>query len=464
MKNPRKIYAGVFAALSLFFALVAVHNRFYACCRGGACGSLEKTPFDESLEVRAREADKLVFVSIGAHSFSERTKKILAQNYIFTELDPKRNPADFEVFNHFFTRSSGANKPLECAVLTPKLNPVYLSAKTDDARLNKILPAAARAYAQNRALLRESAENFGAALPHSRALSFLRDDGSFSFSFARSLDDVPTAYLSENARLAFARYKTMRGFYFSNAAARAFEALKTRYAREKSPRKKMLLARAIGCAAFAVDSQALAPVEEQAQFVLANSFDGAYENALALSLSSRAALIFGKDKYAQRAAQIAREIMAESAQTPFPSLLGSRAPSSADAYDIAAAANALCDYSAASGDKSALGAAARLLAQLDTLYFANGMLAVNSARSPSAAFARLSIFGDGERPSYIGEARQAAAKLKILGVDEGFSETPRAETPRRGAFARNFGDNGASVKLASEKLVFADFPVIKRQR
>ena len=463
VKNPRKICAGVFAALSLFFALVAVHNRFYACCRDGAGGGLQKAPFDESLEIRAREADKLVFVAIGAHSLSEKTKKILAKNYIFTELDPKLNPADFEVFNHFFTVSSYAKKPLECAVLTPKLNPVYLSAKIDGERLNKILPAAANAYAKNRELLRESAENFGAALPHSRALSFLRDDGNFSFSFARSLDNVPTAYLSENARLAFARYRTMRGFYFSNAAARAFEALKTRYDREKSPRKKMLLARAIASAAFAADARALSPADEQARFVLGNRFDGVYENALALSLSSRAALLFGKDEYAQRAAQIAREIMAAaSGQKPFPSVLRECANSVADAYDIAAAANALCDYSAASGDKSALSAAAKLLAQLDALYSSNSMLALNSARSPSAAFARLSIFGDGERPSYTGEAMQAAAKLKILGANSGFSETPRWESPRRGAFARNFGDNGASVKLAAEGLVFADFPVIKK--
>ena len=121
----------------------------------------------------------------------------------------------------------------------------------------------------------------------------------------------------------------------------------------------------------------------------------------------------------------------------------------ADAYDMALMANALCDYARANKDKAAVEAALSLISKLDADYRQNGLWSINSSRSPSAGFIRVKVLSDEERPSYVGEALQAIAKLKAITGMKKISDAEDSAKRIGGSFAQNYDGVGASIKLAS---------------
>ena len=128
--------------------------------------------------------------------------------------------------------------------------------------------------------------------------------------------DMPIAFLTENARLAFARYKKLNDVRLKALASSAFEALMRRYQSEKSPEGKMLIARALADASFAVPTEALTPLKEQADELLGNFQPSSASNcALALSVLVKADQIFGNPKYGQKAISAQKSSNARSPDT-----------------------------------------------------------------------------------------------------------------------------------------------------
>ena len=117
--------------------------------------------------------------------------------------------------------------------------------------------------------------------------------------------------------------------------------------------------------------------------------------------------------------------------------------------EVEAALRALCDYARANKDKAAVEAALSLISKLDADYRQNGLWSINSSRSPSAGFIRVKVLSDEERPSYVGEALQAIAKLKAITGMKKISDAEDSAKRIGGSFAQNYDGVGASIKLAS---------------
>ena len=64
VKGVRKTCAVVFGLLSIFFAVVALHNQFFAEKAGKDCAEAAALNFDSGVESAAREQDKLIFLTV----------------------------------------------------------------------------------------------------------------------------------------------------------------------------------------------------------------------------------------------------------------------------------------------------------------------------------------------------------------------------------------------------------------
>lgn len=458
VKGVRKTCAVVFGLLSIFFAVVAIHNQFFAEKAGKDCAEAAALNFDSGVESAAREQDKLIFLTVDDVPCSKALRKIIAGNYLWANIDKSANPADFEIYNRFFRRASKSENDFVCAILTPKLKPVYISTKLDEDKLKRLLPAVAKAYSSQRQKLRDRAEEASTRVTISSSgifnkilvCGFSVQQRPFQGAIA---SDMPIAFLTENARLAFARYKKLNDVRLKALASSAFEALMRRYQSEKSPEGKMLIARALADASFAVPTEALTPLKEQADELVSNFQPSSASNcALALSVLVKADQIFGNPKYGQKAKDIRTKII-KCALSRYPVTANLQpyqgSNSLADAYDMALMANALCDYARANKDKAAVEAALSLISKLDADYRQNGLWSINSSRSPSAGFIRVKVLSDEERPSYVGEALQAIAKLKAITGMKKISDAEDSAKRIGGSFAQNYDGIGASIKLAS---------------
>ena len=120
----------------------------------------------------------------------------------------------------------------------------------------------------------------------------------------------------------------------------------------------------------------------------------------------------------------------------------------ASALDLSLMANALCDYFDITRDSSALSAARALLVKLDSDYRFGGLWTVNSAFSPTASFARFAVLDDAADPSYVGEAKQAFARVnRRSGV-----KSAAVEDGRTAAFlpAMGFSSAGRASSMLAE--------------
>ena len=454
--NIRKILAVVFGALSLFFALIAARNRY---CAG--CPAAQPQAWNCGLGETAKVGNKLIFVCAGSSgALTKKNADFAAKNYVCAVLDRNKNSADFEVYNTFFKSVSRAKTDFVCAVLTPNFAPVYMSDKIDNPKLEKLLKAVAQSYRKDREKFAERAEAAAVRVRARMAFDAERErifgafGGDLRARNAHSHSNTPpAAVLTENARLQFANLKIRPSVLAAKQSAKFFDALKRLYASAAHPAQKLLAARAMADAAFAVAPEKLAEVRQCADAVAAGQTSASSavqpansanisaekplsELALSLSVLCRAAKIFGDKKYARAAETIAKKIADTAADSPaacdccrraeeaaYPAKInaaraekhtcGAQPLSSyASALDIALAANALCDYAAFENSPRAFDAARKLLNLLEADYRQNSVWTLNSKRSPSARFARITVLRDIDAPSYTGEAYQAIAKIK----------------------------------------------------
>ncbi len=388
-------------------------------------------PWNADLQALARKTDKLVFVETSADGgIPQNIKYELKKHYIFTVLDKNKNPADFFIFDTFLREKTRTNNPFACAILTPTLKPIFVSAKTDTTRLEKILVAVAHKHAKNRHLLRTSATTFATyhraiTSEHfaSAALLSAITSGLHTSNIKKQNTQQPIAQLTENARLHFRTLKHFRTFFSLNATRASLNQLKKRYALETDSRAKKLIARALADIAFAVDKNTISELKIQADTIVTEKSvaEPLVDSALNLAVLSRAYSIFGEKTYLQKAKKLAHKISLYAfGNAAIPAILPhdiehitiSSNDSIACALGMSLAANALCDFHKISNDPTATHAALAIIKKLDTHYQFGGVWTLNSQNSPSANFARPSIFDDEILPSHIGEAYQAIVHIK----------------------------------------------------
>ena len=281
-----------------------------------------------------------------------------------------------------------------------------------------------------------------------------------ALSFADWNDkNIPISLITENARVHFNIYKRLTNICSKGNAENAFIGLKKRYNLENNKISKLLIARAQADIAFATDSKNLSELRKEADDIESNKKipQKMTEFALSLSVLSRAYSVFGDRKYILKARDFskrARESIFKNRLMPaFISNTSSETPientnSLACAYGMSMLANALCDFSEASGEKNTLQIAMTIINKLDADYLHNGIWTLNSIYAPSARFARISVVEDSHIPSYIGEAFQAIVRIKkglnLRTISPAEPYIARLEN----FFIPAFSEKRASIKLA----------------
>ncbi len=463
MEKLRKICVVVFASLSLFFALVAIRNHFFPS--DVAKNIKTAAHWNANLETIARKNDNLIFFYVsGNEIISNKIKNLLENHYVFSVLDKEKNPADFAIFNHFLKSASKSEAPLTCAILTPTLQPIYLSSKIDKDQLEKILYATARKYVSNRHLLRERALRATETLKtfdvrFATAPLYQTIPCSVSHFAFGNVGDIPISIMTENARLHFNIYKTSANLFAQRDAINALKVLKQRYTQEKEKSARRLIARALADIAFAVDTKYLTELKAEADSITSSKKQeqNITDCALALSVLSRAHSVFGDDKYLLTATKIFKTIKsAVFNKRTIPAILQmgtdendvSAINSLACAHGMSMMANALCDFSEATSNNDVLYVAMAIINKLDADYLHNGIWTLNSSNAPSAKFARLSILDDSHIPSHVGEAYQAVMRIKkglnLRTISPAEAYIARIET----LFIPAFSETRASIKLA----------------
>ena len=433
MEKVRKLFVILFSSLSLFFAIAAIHNHYYE--KKHLHSSKNFLAWNDNLPASAKDANKLIFVAVNGTKIPVKIRKILDKHYSLSVLDTKENYADFQVLDYFLKTHSHTKNNVICAVFTPEIKPVYVMSKIDERKLVKILPALAKIYAQNQKQLTNNVENLLHRHHKTNAIfaDFYVHNASEKFALLTAIagrydNSTPLAILTENARIAFQKHKVAPTLHSRSLAQIHLQHLKNRFAYEKKQLEKMLIARAISDIAFATNLENISELKSIADTIANNSEISKYpaENALALSILSRAFSIYDNEKYLQKATEIS-EILKSKINTSTNSQnwtlpnsdIKTLEKQNLNAFDLATIANALCDYAKATNDKYSVIAAFYAIKKLDSHFISNGVWTLNSRNSLTANFARIAILDDIHLPSYVGEAYQAIAKIKTeLGMQQ----------------------------------------------
>lgn len=427
MERFRKVCVILFGSLSVLFALVAIHNHYFLNSSKRYAHNAYK--WDSTLEDIAQEQNKLIFFFVsGEEVVSKRILKSLKNNYIYTVLDKQKNPADYTVFNYFLKRTSKTKKDLACAILTPSLKPIYLSSKSDKRRLEKLLPTLASTWENNQKLIQNRANAISNRQVFLAQHHYIANAQMLGLNNEYNPDNynakLPTAVLTENARLIFKRLKSSNAPHLIYKANVAIKHLKDRFKSEKSYTSKLLIARAIADVSFAISPRNTREVQFIADEIVnfsKNKISHSNIKALELAVLCRAYKIYDNTQYLDCAEQIAKEIQqsinaSENISAIIPiqqfNVQFISQTSIASAFDLSTMANALCDYFEITGEKDAINTALVIIRKLDSDYTHNGVWTMNSKFSASAKFARITITKDSTTPSHIGEAYQAISRLK----------------------------------------------------
>lgn len=423
VEKIRKFCAVLFGCLAVFFALIAVRNHFH---RGGCLDSAAMLPWNAETPARAAQAGRLVFVHTADLSeLSPECVRILNKKYSVARLDKNLNPADYDVLSYFLRRKFGRGSRFACAVFTPTFKPVYIASDFDAKKIAAVLEIFARSFDAAPEKFNLRAEMAGRDLTRSAVFGVAETDSfpfaNAAFSSEKIADACPTALLTENARVRFAVARKSGAMLTRIRAAEAFATLKRQFAKRTDARSRLYIARALADAGFAVSARAVPELDCAAKAALqGGSQERAADAALKLSVLCGAYSVFENAQYLQGARDIAaRLVRIASERRDIPAVVVSASggdsavvPNSiASALDLSLMANALCDYFDIARDASALSAARSLLAKLDSDYRFGGLWTINSAFSPTAGFARFAVLDDAADPSYVGEAKQAFARV-----------------------------------------------------
>lgn len=425
MDKFRKFCVILFGGLSLFFAILAIHNHFFYNAK--KYYQYKATEWNLNLANNATTNDKLIFFFVsGNEIISRKIKKTLEENYVFSILDKEKNSADYEVFNYFLKKNSKTKQDLACAILTPNFKPIYLSGKVEKKRLEKILTAIANSYKNNKGLIRSKAELVSIQQVRNSQSIFFTNMPIFNFVYSvtpsRFDQNTPTAVVTENARVAFKNYKKYPSPVQKFRAEKSLSALKTRYKRASNKTEKLLIARAIADIAFATNVRNINELKQEADSIISsrNSSKSTLISALELAVLSRAYAVFATEDYAKKAEALTTYLEntlfnAQETSIQFlPTSLEANSiqtNSNVSALDLAVMANALCDFYEITFDKRHLFSALEIIKKLDAEYSHKGFWTINSKYCPSANFARITIINDSDKPSHLGEAYQAISRI-----------------------------------------------------
>ena len=469
MDKIRKFFVILFGSLSLFFAIVAVHNHFYE--KKLLQSSKNFLHWSNDISNSAKKANKLVFAVVDNIKLSPKIRKILDKHFAITVLDRKENYADFEALNYVLKKYTRSKNDVACAIFTPEMKPVYVMSKINERKLEKILPAIKKTYANNpEQFLNRVEANVVSFKNEEKVLSHFYEMFSatgvgavHSMNFTSILnffapkndvyeneilklcnsdtDNIPLAILTENARLTFRIYKNHQAI-----TQHLLTKLKKRFVKEKNNLSKLLIARAIS-EATSTTNQELRVIADA--LLNENTKKSVAENALTLSILSKAYFVYEKEEYLQKASEIFDTLKSiiEDSQTQILTFRNSEkiyTKENLNAFDFAIIANSVCDYAKVSTDESAIDIAVNAIKNLDSNFAFNHFWTLNSQHSTSANFARITIVDDNNIPSYIGEANQAIIKIKRKLGKENISPVERNIE----RLARNHTLSRASIKLA----------------
>ncbi len=460
MEKLRKFCAVFFGCLAVFFALIAVRNHFH---KSGSLDSAAMLPWNAETPAKAAQAGRLVFVhAADLAELPPECVRILNKKYSVARLDKNLNPADYDVLSYFLRRKLGRGSRFACAIFTPAFKPVYIASDFDAKKIAAVLEIFARSFDASPEKFNLRAENAGRDLARSAVFGVAETEPfpfvNAAFSAEKIADICPTAALTENARVRFAVARKSGAMLARLRAAEAFATLKSQFAKRADPRGKLYIARALADARFAVPARAVPELDCAATSALQSvPQERAADAALKLSVLCGAYSVFDKAQYLEGARDIAeRLVRLASERRDIPAVVvsasggeGAVVPNSiASALDLSLMANALCDYFDITRDVSALSAARALLAKLDSDYRFGGLWTVNSAFSPTASFARFAVLDDAADPSYVGEAKQAFARVnRRSGV-----KSAAVEDGRAAAFlpAMGFSSAGRASSMLAE--------------
>ena len=425
MDKFRKFCVVLFGGLSLFFAVLAIHNHFFYNAK--KYYQYKATDWNLNLANNATIEDKLIFFFVsGNEIISRKIKKTLEENYVFSILDKEKNSADYEVFNYFLKKNSKTKQNLACAILTPNFKPICLSGKVEKKRLEKILTAVANSYKSNKGLIRSKAELVSIQQVRNSQSIFSTNMPIFNFVYsitpARFDQNTPIAVVTENARVAFKNYKKYPSPVQKFVAEKSLLALKNRYKSTTNKIEKLLIARALADIAFAVNVRDINELKQEADSIISSrsTSKSTLNLALELAILSRAYTVFPTEDYAKKAEALTTyfentlfNTQKMSMQLPMTSLEANliQTNSNTSALDLAVMANALCDFYEITFDKRYLFSALEIIKKLDAEYLHNGFWTINSKHCPSANFARITIINDSDKPSHLGEAYQAISRI-----------------------------------------------------
>jgi len=298
----RKILALFFGALSIFFAGIAVHKHF--TLKDTTIDSQNLHDWGHELETQARQQDKLIFFFVNPESF-EKTK-LLDDNFLMSHLDKNAFPADFRAIA-FIYGNAGQSEKIAYGILTPKMFPLLVSAKLpeqDSPRspsLATVLKASLKLHQNEREKLnlianQSQIENKEAPVFVPLNTNNLAENAElFQFFATRNLESVPSAIVSENAKLLFRKCKTKyRDNFAINALPLAVRHLVAGINSENSDfTRKILFAQALAeCAILLKEKNALAASENFAKHLYSiQREDGAFEDNNLVFLSQNALIL-----------------------------------------------------------------------------------------------------------------------------------------------------------------------------
>lgn len=458
MNGIRRRIAFILGIMCLILAIVAICQT-YPKTESAADGVSEEVRWGRNLEAAARRSDKLVFVYRKGESFSPDVMRVLKQNYICAQFDPRMWPADGEIFDAMICGRSRVS--MIFGIFTPRLAPLFLSAdKTvvldgKEVDLAALLDRTAHFYYLDRraaysAGMRTYRENFPFRLPAklepgNRARGGVGKIGSERVSLALNgggLGEFPLASLTETLRLGVRLYAETSAPLLAKGLNKAAAEASRRLDAASELAERLLLARALAehAAAFPDASVAeklrrlgdtlLACQRADGFFQTGTDVPSIRENCLAVAFLTRAEKALKRREFLPAALKAADALKRTLyAASELPAVADMSLQSQASSYEYAFMANAFADVFAETADGNFLKAAKFALDEWEENFMTpHGVWSVNSRNSQFGAYARSVISEDLRLPSYIGEGLQAINKLRRL--DSSFDASAYAG-PRR---------------------------------
>jgi len=286
----RKILAFFFGALSIFFAGIAVHKHF--ALKNDPLHPENLREWGNDITSQARKQDKLIFFFIDAEKFEN--SDFLKHNFLITHLDKNAYPADFRAVACIYGKQERTEK-IAYGILTPRMFPLLVSAKLPEQdspqnpSLKTVLYSAVKLYQNERKKLnllsnKSKIENKDTPIFASLTSNNLAENAElFQFFATHNLKSIPSAIVSENAKLLFRKCKTNYKDNFAiNALPLAVRHLISGIDSESSDfTRKILFAQALAeCAILLKEKDALEVSENFAKHLYSiQRQDGGFEDS-----------------------------------------------------------------------------------------------------------------------------------------------------------------------------------------